>query len=194
MDLNEKIKEIAILWHQLNLPLKQDIAYIYLKKEEEEIEEIGKILESLYKNREFRIFLRKLHKEYELKEAIELREIFTKRHLFKSNPIQWQAEAKAKLRVFFENVLKLTNAFEAFEKNLHESKLMPNEPFYKINLTPQNRLVNVEHIKVAIIGAGFSGLAAAYFLLISEKYKGNEIVIIEKRKVGGAHLEGQQDS
>lgn len=185
MDLNQSLNEIKKLWHELSLPLKQDIAYIYLEKEEEKIEEIGEKLESLYKNKEFRSFLRKIHKEYELREAIELREIFTKRRLFKKKPNEWQLEAKAKLEVFFQNILKLTNAFEVFEKNLHESHALPNEPFYKINPLQQNKLVNGEHVNIVIIGAGFSGLAAAYFLLTSGKFRGNEIVIIEKRRVGG---------
>ena len=192
--MNESLTAIKKLYHDLSLPLKQDIAYIYLEKEEEKVEEIGKKLESLYKNKDFRLFLRKLHRQYELREAVELREIFTKRHVFKKNPDQWQAEAKAKLAVFFQNVLKLTNAFEVFEKNLHESHTLPNQPYDKVNQIPQSKLVNGEHVKIAIIGAGFSGLAAAYFLVTSGKIRGSEIAIIEKRKVGGELLEEQQAS
>jgi len=184
MDLKEKLKEIELLWHQLSLPLKQDIAYVYLEKEKKEIEEIGSVLASLYKNREFRLFLKRIHKEFELDEAGELGIIFTKKTLFKEDPTTWYKEAREKLSVFFANILQQTNAFEAFEKNLHASHSMPNEPFYKVNPIPQSKLVNGEHVKVAIIGAGFSGLAAAYFLLNSG-YKANDIAIIEKRKVGG---------
>ncbi len=184
MDLKESLEEIRKLWHQLKLPLRQGLAYIYLEKEKEIIGEIGEKLEDLYENKEFRLFLRKLHREYKLNEALELRRIFTKKRLFKENPLQWYTEAKNKLDLFFGHILKDANAFEAYEKNLHESLLMKNEPSDKINQIFTQRLANGEHVKAAIIGAGFSGLSAAYFLLMSGKYNPHDIVLLEKKFVG----------
>lgn len=180
MRLGKEIKEIEKLWYELSLPLRQDIAYIYTEIEEARIEEIGRKLESLWKNKEFRLFLKKLHKESELK---GLREIFTKRILFKTSPLKWQQEAKLRLGAFLALLSQGSKAFETFQKNLHESHSMPNDPFYRVGQIPQSKLVNGEHVKIAIIGAGFAGLAAAYFLLNLD-YRGRDIVIIEKRKVG----------
>ena len=180
----ERLEEIKQLWYKLSLSLRQDLANIYLQEDELEIEEIGDKLQSLYKNNEFRFFLRKLHKEYDLAEIADIRKIFTKRELLKKNAKAWYKEARTSLKILFTGILKDINAFEIFEKNIHSEHLMPNEPFNKVSPIPQTRLANNERLKIVIIGAGFSGLAVAYFLL-DYGYKAADIAIIEKRKVGG---------
>ena len=182
--LGESLEEIRKLWYELKLPLRQDIAYIYLEQEGEIIEEIGKRLESLYQNTEFRQFLRKLHRGHDLKEVREVRAIFTKKSLFKENPTQWYREARAGLQKLFSEILKDINLFEAYETNRHEHLLMENRPHEQINPISKTT-VKAGHVKIIIVGAGFSGLATAYFLLASGIYKGEDIAILEKRAVGG---------
>lgn len=53
MVLIERLEEIKRLWYEFELPVRQDIAYIYLDREQDIIKDIDDRLEKLLENRDF---------------------------------------------------------------------------------------------------------------------------------------------
>ena len=78
MVLIERLEEIKRLWYELELPLRQDIAYVYLDKEQRIIKNIDERLELLLTNSDFKSFLKKLREEHKFKEIYDRKDILKK--------------------------------------------------------------------------------------------------------------------
>ena len=180
MVLIERIEEIKRLWYALELPLRQDVAYVYLDKEQRIIKNIDERLELLLENRDFRKFLKKLREEHKLREVYEIEKIFSRKYK-KENAEFWHEEAQEAIFKLFRDILPDIKAFEAYKKERHEMLRFNNEIPAKIERI--SKASTSKKVGIAIIGAGFSGLAAAYFLLKSG-VPGSDISIFEKDVVG----------
>ena len=183
MHEEEKLQAIKHLWYELELELRQSLANVYLDKGQKEIKSIRKLLKSLFRNRNFKRFLQSLHMEHEVEEAKTVEKIFRKRRLFKENPAQWYSEANSALIPLLKRLSTEIKAFEAFQKNRHENVIFPNIPPHR-RPAAQGRISRQRRFKIAIVGGGFCGMSAAYFLILSGRYNGNDIVIIDKKFVG----------
>ena len=180
MVLIERLAEIKRLWYKFELPVRQDIAYIYLDPEQRIIKDIDERLENLLENRDFWRFLKRLKKEHEMKEISEIERIFSKKYK-RENPETWHEEAQEGIIELFKDILPDIRAFESYKKTRHEQLRFKNEVPWALRQAPKAGIT--KRLKIAIIGAGFSGLAAAYFQLKSG-VKGSDIVILEKETVG----------
>ena len=180
MSLVERLEEIKKLWYELELPLRQDVAYVYLDKEQKIIKNIDQRLELLLENRDFQKFLKRLRKDHKLKEISEIEEVFSKKYK-NENAQFWHEEAQEAVVRLFRDILPDIKIFEAYNKTRHEMLRFRNEIPAKLQQIPKAGAS--KKVGIAIIGAGFSGLAAAYFLLKSG-VPGKDITIFEKEKVG----------
>ncbi len=180
MVLIERLGEIKRLWYEFELPLRQDIAYIYLDKEQRIIKDIDERLEKLIENRDFRRFLKILGKKRELGEIYKIEQIFSKKYK-KDNPEFWHEEAQEGIIELFKDILPDIRAFESYKKDRHEHLRYKNDIPWELQKAPKAKVS--KRVKIAIIGAGFSGLAIAYFQLRSG-VRGKDIVIFEKETVG----------
>jgi len=180
MVLIERLEEIKRLWYELELPLRQDIAYVYLDREQRIIKNIDERLELLLANRDFKRFLKKLREEHKFKEISEIERIFSKKYRIE-NAEFWHEEAQEAIIKLFRDILPDIKSFETYKKERHEMLRFKNEIPAQLQQVPKARAPSLP--RIAIVGAGFSGLAAAYFLLKSG-VQGKDIVIFEKDRVG----------
>jgi gamma-glutamylputrescine oxidase len=180
---SEQVETIKKLWYELELSIRQDLANIYLNQERREEKTISILAKNLCQNDELRQFLQILHKEHDIVQAKRVGEIFSDKAIARKKPEQWYQEARAAVRGFLDAFQKDINALKVFKKGKHEKVTYSNKLPKEIPRVPRKEIPG--QVRIVIVGAGFSGLSTAFFLL-KNGVPPEDIVILEKETVGAA--------
>ena len=151
MVLIERLEEIKRLWYELELPLRQDVAYVYLDKEQRIIKDIDERLELLLTNSDFKRFLKKLREEHKFKEIYEIERIFSKKYKIE-NAEFWHEEAQEAIIKLFRDILPDIKAFDTYTKERHEMLRFKNEIPSQLRQAPKAKAPSLP--RIAIVGAG----------------------------------------